>query len=96
MFASTDLAAQLSKAGINTLIISGLMTHACVAGAARDAAPLGFNVIVASDASATRAITRLNGQSVDKDALHQSALAEVEDTFGDVMTTEQIIKLPVR
>ncbi|MBK5477769.1 isochorismatase family protein [Pseudomonas sp. TH21] len=96
VFASTDLATQLSKAGINTLIISGLMTHACVAGAARDAAPLGFNVIVASDASATRAITRVNGQGVDKDALHQAALAEVEDTFGDVMTTAQIIKLPVR
>ena len=96
VFASTDLDAQLKKAGVKTLIITGLMTHACVAGAARDAAPLGFNVIVASDASATRAITRLNGQSVDKDALHQSALAEVEDTFGDVMTTAQIIQLPVR
>ncbi|MFJ3006413.1 cysteine hydrolase family protein [Pseudomonas fluorescens] len=96
VFASTDLDQQLKKAGINTLIISGLMTHACVAGAARDAAPLGYNVIVASDASATRAITRVNGSSIDKDSLHQAALAEVEDTFGDVMTTEQIVKLPVR
>jgi nicotinamidase-related amidase len=96
VFASTDLDERLKKAGINTLIISGLMTHACVAGAARDAAPLGYNVIVASDASATRAITRVNGSSIDKDFLHQAALAEVEDTFGDVMTTEQIVKLPVR
>ncbi len=96
VFASTDLDERLKKAGINTLIISGLMTHACVAGAARDAAPLGYNVIVASDASATRAITRVNGSSIDKDYLHQAALAEVEDTFGDVMTTEQIVKLPVR
>nr|WP_232324080.1 isochorismatase family protein [Pseudomonas fluorescens] len=96
VFASTDLDERLKKAGINTLIISGLMTHACVAGAARDAAPLGYNVIVASDASATRAITRVNGSSIDKDSLHQAALAEVEDTFGDVMTTEQIVKLPVR
>ncbi|WP_410017537.1 cysteine hydrolase family protein [Pseudomonas sp. 13B_3.2_Bac1] len=96
VFASTDLDERLKKAGINTLIISGLMTHACVAGAARDAAPLGYNVIVASDASATRTITRVNGSSIDKDSLHQAALAEVEDTFGDVMTTEQIVKLPVR
>jgi nicotinamidase-related amidase len=72
------------------------MTHACVAGAARDAAPLGYNVLVASDASATRAITRVSGEAIDKDALHKAALAEVEDTFGDVMTTAQIIKLPVR
>jgi nicotinamidase-related amidase len=96
VFGSTDLNEQLKKAGIDTLIISGLMTHACVAGAARDAAPLGYNVIVASDASATRTITRANGQTIDKDALHQSALAEVEDTFGDVMTTAQITELPVR
>lgn len=95
-FASTDLDKQLKKAGIDTLLISGLMTHACVAGAARDAVPLGYKIVVASDASATRAITRFNGQSVGKDALHQSALAEIEDTFGDVMTTAEIVKLPVR
>jgi len=96
VFASTDLDQQLKNAGIQTLIISGLMTHACVAGAARDAAPLGYNVIVASDASATRAITRANGVSIDKDSLHKAALAEVEDTFGDVLSTAQIVKLPVR
>jgi len=96
VFARTDLDRQLKKAGIQTLIISGLMTHACVAGAARDAAPLGYNVIVASDASATRAITRANGVSIDKDSLHKAALAEVEDTFGDVLSTAQIVKLPVR
>ncbi|WP_028944766.1 cysteine hydrolase family protein [Pseudomonas vranovensis] len=96
VFGSTNLNERLQKAGVETVIVSGLMTHACVAGAARDAAPLGYNVIVASDASATRAITRANGVSIDKDALHHAALAEVEDTFGDVMTTAQILKLPVR
>jgi nicotinamidase-related amidase len=29
----------LKDAGIDTLIVTGLQTHACVAGAARDAAP---------------------------------------------------------
>jgi len=96
VFASTDLDAQLKKAGVKTLIISGLMTHACVAGAARDAAPLGYDVVVASDASATRAITRANGHSVTKDELQNSALAEIEDTFGSVLTTSQIVALPVK
>nr|WP_256262170.1 cysteine hydrolase family protein [Pseudomonas costantinii] len=95
VFASTDLDAQLKKAGVKTLIISGLMTHACVAGAARDAAPLGYDVVVASDASATRAIPRADGRSVTKDELHNSALAEIEDTFGSVLTASQIIALPV-
>jgi nicotinamidase-related amidase len=95
VFASTDLDSQLKKAGIKTVIISGLMTHACVAGAARDAVPLGYGVVVASDASATRTITRANGDSVSADSLHRAALAEIEDTFGDVLTTAQIIDLPL-
>lgn len=97
VFASTDLAEQLKRRGVDTIIIAGLMTHACVAGAARDGAEkAGLNVVVASDATATRAITRANGDTIDQDSLHRAALAEVEDTFGDVMTTAEIVKLPVR
>ncbi|MFP2768872.1 cysteine hydrolase family protein [Oceanisphaera sp. KMM 10153] len=96
VFASTDLDSRLKSSGIENLIITGLMTHACVAGAARDGATLGYNVVVASDASATRTVTRFNGETVDKDTLHKAALAEIEDTFGDVMTTNQILQLPVQ
>ncbi|MCO5397557.1 cysteine hydrolase family protein [Ralstonia soli] len=96
VFASSDIDRQLKARGIKTLVIAGLMTHACVAGAARDAAPLGYGVVVASDASATRDITRANGHAIDKDSLHRAALAEVEDTFGDVMTTSEITHLPLR
>ncbi|MCA3233376.1 MAG: isochorismatase family protein, partial [Cupriavidus sp.] len=63
---------------------------------ARDAVPLGYHVVVASDASATRDITRADGRTVGKDALHEAALAEIEDTFGDVMTTAAITQLPLR
>lgn len=95
VFASTDLDAQLKARGVKTLIVAGLMTHACVAGAARDAAPLGYQVLVASDASATRDIARRDGDVVDHRVLHRAALAEIEDTFGDVATTADIIALPV-
>lgn len=95
-FVGTDLADQLRARGITTVVICGLMTHACVAGAARDAAPLGFEVVVASDAVATRAITRSNGESVDADSLHRAALAEIEDVFGDVMPTAHVVQLPLR
>lgn len=95
-FVGTDLAEQLRSRGIKALVIAGLMTHACVAGAARDAVPLGFEVVVASDAAATRAITRADGEAVDAHALHHAALAEIEDTFGDVMATAQILQLPLR
>ena len=96
VFGSTELDRLLKAKGIKTVIIAGLMTHACVAGGARDAAPLGYQVVVASDASATRSITRADGSSIDANSLHRAALASVEDTFGDVMTTAQIVKLPLK
>nr|WP_223960932.1 isochorismatase family protein [Burkholderia diffusa] len=96
VFASTDLDKQLKAANIKTIIVAGLMTHACVAGAARDAVPLGYQVVVASDASATRSIKRANGATIDSGTLHRAALTEIEDTFGDVLTTSEITKLPLR
>lgn len=96
VFGSTELDRLLKEKGIKTVIIAGLMTHACVAGGARDAAPLGYQVVVASDASATRSITRADGSSIDANSLHRAALVSVEDTFGDVMTTAQIVKLPLK
>jgi len=96
VFPSTNLDKQLKEKGIKTIVIAGLMTHACIAGAARDAVPLGFDVVVASDATATRDITRVNGVTVGHKALHNASLAEVEDTFGSVMTTSEITKLPLR
>lgn len=94
VFPTTDLDAQLKRAGIETLIVTGLMTHACVAGAARDAVPLGYGVIVAGDAAATRDLDMADGRSVGHEALHNAALATIEDTFGDILSTEQILSLP--
>ncbi|PKH70916.1 cysteine hydrolase [Stenotrophomonas sp. Betaine-02u-21] len=85
----------LKDAGIDTLIVTGLMTHACVSGAARDAAaaPRGYRVIVASDATATRDLELATGATIDHKTLHAASLATLEDTYGDVMTTEAIIGL---
>jgi nicotinamidase-related amidase len=85
----------LKDINADTLIIAGLQTHACVAGAARDAAAKGYKIIVSSDATATRDLVLRNGTRIDHRQLHASALAEIEDTFGDVLSTDQIIALPV-
>ncbi|UHQ23036.1 cysteine hydrolase [Lysobacter sp. 5GHs7-4] len=86
----------LKDAGADTVIVAGLQTHACVAGAARDAAARGYRVLVASDASATRDLSLRDGSRIGHRPLHAAALAEIEDTFGDVMTSAQILALPVR
>jgi nicotinamidase-related amidase len=96
VFPSTDLDAQLKAAGIKTLIVSGLMTHACVAGAARDAIPLGYEVIVSSDATATRDIDAAGIGAIKHEELHRGALVGIADTFGDVMTTKEIVAMPLK
>ncbi|WP_050476307.1 isochorismatase family protein [Herbaspirillum rhizosphaerae] len=96
VFPTTDIDARLKAAGIKTLIISGLMTHACVAGAARDAAPAGYDVIVVSDASATRDIDAPGGGVIAHDVLHRTALTTVADTFGDVLSTNAVLELAVK
>lgn len=94
VFATTHIDQLLKSAAIDTLIISGLMTHACVAGAARDAVPLGYNVIVAADACATRSLDLTQQpQPISHEMLHLAALASIDDTFGDIMTTDAILKL---
>lgn len=96
VFASTDLEAQLKARGIKTVIVSGLMTHACVAAAAREASPLGYEVIVPSDAVATRSIQAYDGKGiVTADVLHRSALTEISDAFGSVMLTAAVLALPI-
>ncbi len=94
VFPTTDIDAQLKSKGIKTLIISGLMTHACVAGASRDAVPLGYDVIVADDACATRDLTGEDGQTVPHAVLHRASLASLSDTFADVQSTAAILALP--
>lgn len=96
VFASTDIDARLRAKGIKTLIITGLMTHACIAGAARDAVPLGYNVIVASDAVATRPINAFDGEGVvSAQDLHRAALTELSDAFAAVEPTGDILALQV-
>lgn len=75
------------------LIVAGLMTHACVTGAARDAAPLGYAVIVVGDACAARDLDTADGNVVSYDVRHRATLAARDDTFRDVLTTEQVLKL---
>lgn len=96
VFPTTDIDSQLKQAGVDTLVIAGLMTHACVAGAARDAVPLGYGVVVVADACATRDLDTVDGDTVPHAVLHRAALATIDDTFGDILTTDQLIALPLK
>lgn len=94
VFPTTDIDARLKADGTTTLIIAGLMTHACVSGAARDAVPRGYQVIVAEDACATRDITAPGGKTVSHEDLHRASLVTLSDTFADILDTGAILSMP--
>ncbi|EPR1087443.1 cysteine hydrolase family protein [Serratia marcescens] len=94
-FVGTDLDKQLKQRGIKQLIVTGLMTHMCVSSTARDAVPLGYNVIIPEDATATRDLATWDNKVVDHRTLQQAALAGVADVFAEIKTTQQVLALPV-
>ena len=92
-FAGTDLDAGLRAAGIEVIVVAGLMTHMCVDSTARDAMHRGYRVIVVADACATRDLPGLGGTTIAARAIHESALAALADRFADVVTSETLLQL---
>jgi nicotinamidase-related amidase len=94
-FVGTDLDKQLKKLGIKKLLVTGLMTHMCVSSTARDAVPLGYEVIIPEDATATRDLATWDNKVVDHEVLQRAALAGVADVFAEIKTTDAVLELPV-
>jgi|SRR5687767_3427884 len=90
-FLSTDLLELLRDWEIERVIIAGMMTHLSVDATARAAADLGFQVIVAADACATRDL-KYGGTTIPADMVHKAFLAALK-SYGRVMKSEEIIAL---
>jgi nicotinamidase-related amidase len=88
-FRETNLLEILQGWGIERLIITGMMTHMCVDATARAAADLGFKVIVAEDACATRDLT-YGDTAVPAEHVHKAFLAALK-SYGQVMKADDVI-----
>lgn len=77
---SSDLEAQLRARGIDTVLITGTVTNVCCESTARDAMMLNFKTLMVSDANAAA-----------NDTEHANSLIAFYLTFGDVMTTDEVI-----
>lgn len=77
---STKLDQTLRVLGIDTVIVTGVVTDVCVAQTAREFGDRDFNAIVVEDACAST-----------NDALHKAALETIAGTFGFVESTEQVL-----
>jgi nicotinamidase-related amidase len=88
-YRETNLLEMLNAWEIKRLVICGMMTHMCVDAAVRASADLGFQVLVAADACATRALTH-GGVTVPAAHVHAAFLAAFK-AYGTVMSTEDIL-----
>ena len=90
-FLSTELLTLLKGKEIERLVICGMATHLAVEATARAASELGFQVIVAEDACATRDL-QSDDTVIAADHVHKAALAALK-SYGKVMTSEKILAL---
>ena len=90
-FLGTNLLALLKSWEIERLVITGMMTHMCVDATARAGSDLGFQVIVAEDACATRDL-KYGDTTIPAEHVHKAFLAALK-SYGKVMKSEEIIAL---
>jgi ureidoacrylate peracid hydrolase len=79
-FEGTDLDLVLRSRGIRTVIMTGVATNVCVETTARQAFLKDYYVVFTSDCSAT--FTQ---------AAHDATLANIDQFFGEVVTSEQVM-----
>jgi ureidoacrylate peracid hydrolase len=77
---SSNLAELLRARGLDTVLVTGTVTNVCCESTARDAMMLNFKTIMVSDANAA-----------GTDAEHNASLTAFYLTFGDVLSTDEVI-----
>ena len=78
---SSGLERLLRSLDIDTVLIAGTKTNVCCEATARDAMMLDFKVVMVSDCCAALS-----------DEEHRSALENIIQQFGDVMTGEEVVE----
>jgi len=81
-FFGTDLDIILGRLRIQTVILTGVSTPYCVEGTGRDAFARDYHVITVADCTASKVM-----------AEHEDSLARLGRVFGQVATSEQIMKV---
>ena len=77
---SSDLPELLRAKGCDTVAVVGALTNVCCESSARDAMMLNFKTIMVSDANASHTQEE-----------HLASLASFYASFGDVMSTDELI-----
>jgi len=91
-FAGTDLAAWLSENKIDTLAVTGYMTHNCVDSTIKHAFHSGLAVEYLSDASGSLSYANKAGTASGEE-IHRTFSIVMQARFAAVMSTEEWVNL---
>lgn len=91
-FAGTDLADWLTQHNIDTLVVTGYMTHNCVDSTIKHAFHSGLNVEYLQDASGTLSYRNKAGHA-SAEEIHRSFCIVMQARFAAVMDTGEWMQL---
>lgn len=90
-FIGTDLESRLRAAGIDTLVVAGVITNNSVEATVRMAGNLGFRTFLAEDAAFTFGRRDWNGQFHPASEVHAMSLANLDGEYCTVVRTADVL-----
>jgi nicotinamidase-related amidase len=91
-FIGTDLEARLRTAGVETLVVAGVITNNSVEATVRMAGNLGFETLVVEDACFTFGRRDWNGTWRTAAEVHAMSLANLEGEYARVVGTGEVLE----
>jgi nicotinamidase-related amidase len=88
-FRDTALLEHLKKAGVQELVIAGMMTHMCIDATTRTASDFGFKCFLAHDACATRALA-FGDKKIPAELVHYAFLSALNGAYASVQAAQEL------
>ncbi len=89
-FTGTKLEEILRSQAIERVLIAGFMTQMCVDTTTRQAAHLGFQVTVLSDATAAMAVKGPDGETIPAEQVHRTHLGSLSGFLAEVKPVKDV------
>ncbi|WP_339167403.1 cysteine hydrolase family protein [Brevibacillus sp. FSL L8-0520] len=88
-FFQTELQKHLESMKVTRLVVCGMMSHICIDSTVRTAHRLGYEVILLSEACATKDLV-WNDTVIPAKTVHDTFMASLQDTFARVIDTSSL------
>ncbi|WP_417734499.1 cysteine hydrolase family protein [Rosistilla oblonga] len=90
-FRDTELKAILDKAGVESVLVVGAMSHMCIDAVVRAAGDFGYACTVAHDACATLEL-EFQGTKIPANYVHGAFMAALAFGYAQVVSTEEAVQ----